>query len=61
MSSAELVAWAIDPEWEESLAAAEEFWEQRLGDEVRVADDPQFVRGFVEGALELWREVKDKL
>jgi hypothetical protein len=39
----------------------ENFWEQALGDNTLAKDDPSFVKGFVEGALALWDEVKDQL
>jgi hypothetical protein len=58
-SSAELIAFAAWPERDGDRSAAEEFWNQCLGDDANLADDPQFVKGFVEGALELWDEVKD--
>jgi hypothetical protein len=56
-----LVAWGACPENDESWPAAQDFWEQALGDDTSAADDPQFVRGFVEGALGLWNRVKHKL
>jgi len=60
-SSAELVAFAVWPDRDEDRSAAEEFWGQCLGDETAAADNSQFVRGFVDGALALWDEVKDQL
>lgn len=60
-SSAELVAFAAWPEKDEDRSAAEMFWEEALGDDAKLADDAQFVKGFVQGAIELWDQVKDKL
>lgn len=37
------------------------FWKSYVGDDDFKVDHPTYVRGFAEGALALWREVKDKL
>ena len=45
-------------DWE---CVCERFWKFYVGDDVFKIDHPTYVRGFAEGALALWREVKDKL
>jgi hypothetical protein len=57
---ANLVGEAIRPE-EDDGYAIENFWEQALGDNTSAKDNPSFVKGFVEGALALWGEVKKQL
>lgn len=37
------------------------FWKAIVGDDTFKIDHPSYVRGFADGALALWREVKDKL
>jgi hypothetical protein len=37
------------------------FWKPAIGDDISTLDDPSFVKGFVEGALALWGEVKKEL
>jgi hypothetical protein len=39
----------------------ERFWKSIVGDDLFKADHPSYVRGFAEGALALWFEVKDQL
>ncbi len=56
--SSEHFVFAIWPERDGDRGAATEFWEM-LGIEHHPQDD--FVRGFAEGALEVWDEVKDRL
>jgi hypothetical protein len=41
--------------------AYEDFWKSYVGDDVSKINRPSYVRAFAEGALALWREVKDKL
>jgi hypothetical protein len=60
-SSAELTVFGIWPDRDGDRSAAEEFWEERLGDDASAAEHVQFVRGFVDGALDMWRKVKDQL
>jgi hypothetical protein len=60
-SSAELFVFEIWPEDEGDRGTAQVFWVEALGDDSSAADDPQFVKGFIEGALELWDQVKDRL
>jgi len=57
---ANLVVSAAWPD-EDDRYAVENFWEQALGDNTSAKDDPSFVKGFVEGALGLWHEVKKQL
>ena len=57
----DFVHW-IRPEAKDDSNAVESFWEEALGDDDRdKADDPGFVFAFIEGALEVWGEVKGKL
>lgn len=51
--------WAIHPEQAGSRGEAESFWEMAVGDNVELTSD--FVRGFGDGAVHVWQEVKDKL
>lgn len=37
------------------------FWKSIVGDDDFKVDSPSYVRGFAEGALALWSEVKDRL
>jgi hypothetical protein len=60
-SMAELLVFEIWPEDDGDRSTAQSFWEEALGDDTSAVDDPQFVKGFAEGALELWDEIKDKL
>lgn len=46
---------------DEDRQASESFWELALGYDQKNADDPAFVEGFVEGALELFSQVQSKL
>jgi hypothetical protein len=48
-----------DDEGAVECADAEEFWRSVLGD--RSYQEPVFAKGFAEGALTIWQEVKDKL
>lgn len=41
--------------------AYEDFWKSYVGEDVSKINRPYYVRAFAEGALALWREVKDKL
>jgi hypothetical protein len=38
-----------------------DFWKSFVGDEDSKVNNPSYVRGFAEGALALWLEVKDRL
>jgi hypothetical protein len=60
-SAAEQVVFTVWPEYDGNRAAVEDFWTQALGDDTSAADDPEFVKGFVEGALDLWDKVKAQL
>ncbi len=41
--------------------AAQEFWEEALGDDAPRVGDADFLRGFGEGAVEVWNQVRDRL
>lgn len=52
----------IEPEDTGSRTAARDFWSNWVSDDDFVLpSDPDFVRGFAEGALNVWFEVKDQL
>jgi hypothetical protein len=57
-SAAEHFVFRIRPECDGEREAVSDFWEQR-GREDHPQDE--FVRGFAEGALEVWDDVKDQL
>ncbi len=40
---------------------SDQFWEEAIGDDNGQRHSDRFVRGFVEGALQVWNAVKDKL
>ncbi len=50
----------VFPEWDGSREASRDFWETQAGDDNGYPDDA-FVRGFAEGALEIWDQVKGEL
>jgi hypothetical protein len=54
------VAEAVQPTPRDE-APSLSFWEEALGDFAHEANDDDFVRGFVRGALDLWAEIKAKL
>jgi hypothetical protein len=59
---AERFVFEIQPSNEKDRAAVVDFWNEALGeDDAHKADNPSFVKGFAEGALERWDEVKEKL
>jgi hypothetical protein len=57
----EWLFFRIRPDCEGDRSEARHFWEVVLGKEAHTADNPSFVQGFVEGALGLWAEVKNRL
>jgi hypothetical protein len=60
-TSAEDVAFTVWPEHDGDRGMANAFWEERLGDDTSAAENARFVRGFVDGALDVWHKVKDQL
>jgi hypothetical protein len=60
-SAGELLYFVLHPENHKDRSEASDFWECALGDDTTRTEDGSYVRGFAEGALALWREVKDKL
>jgi hypothetical protein len=52
---------AVWPQRKDDRHAPGEFWEQALGDDADRVQDPDFFRGFGEGAVEVWEQVKDRL
>ena len=59
-SIAEQIYFALRPEDDQDRGAAEDFWITVLGDDNQIYEEPQFLRGFVEGTLDLWEQVKEK-
>jgi hypothetical protein len=60
--AADRFVWAAWPSRKEDRTASGEFWESALGeDNVDRVEDSDFLRGFGEGAAEVWDEVKDEL
>jgi hypothetical protein len=58
----EIVVFLINPEADGDRDAASQFWEQAVGENSRdLMYDGSFVRGFAEGALNIWEEVKDRI
>jgi hypothetical protein len=55
----ESFVFAIQPENDGDRHAAASFWEMEAGEDVELTND--YVRGFAEGALGVWREIKDKV
>lgn len=58
-SPAELFVFIVRPENEQDRAYAESFWRELGRDYLQIEDE--WMRGFAEGALEVWKEVKSKL
>jgi hypothetical protein len=59
-TAAERIAFVIlGDDYDDDCGAASDFWELVAERENHLLDD--FVRGFAEGALEVWHEVRDKL
>ncbi len=59
--SGERLYFVISPEDDGDRGASCGFWESQLGLEDGSCPKDSLVRGFVEGALEVWDEVKDQL
>jgi hypothetical protein len=57
----ERVYFQMFPEHQDDHTAAASFWEAALGNDSGKTENPDFVRGFIEGAKELWDTVKDRL
>jgi hypothetical protein len=60
-AGADALVFALWPKAEGDGYSADELWEQILAGDAGRARDPDFRRGFGDGALELWREVKAEL
>ena len=41
--------------------APHQFWKEALGDDIHRIQDGDFLRGFGEGAIAVWEQVKDRL
>ncbi len=60
-SVAEQMAFTIlGKDAEPGRPEAREFWERAIGEDA-VSSPPELVRGFIEGALQVWEEVADDL
>ncbi len=63
-STAERLYFDIHPEVEEDWEQAREFWEVAVGHDGEakaLLESDDFLRGFAEGALDVWLAVKDQL
>ena len=60
--AADLLAFALCP-YDKSHSGSRELWMRAVDDDVQTHDivQPEFLRGFVEGALDVWDKVKDQL
>jgi hypothetical protein len=59
--AAEHLAFAIRPD-DQSRSGAKEFWENAVDEALRdEIAQPECLRGFVEGAIDVWNKVKDQL
>lgn len=59
-SDAEILFFQIQPDADGDRDESERFWEHAFGDDFDT-DDTDLLRGFAEGALQVWNEVKGKL
>ena len=59
-SPGEILVFAISPERNGDREIAREFWEGNVSSP-HLSLKSEFVRGFAEGALDLWKEVSDQL
>jgi hypothetical protein len=57
---AERIFFAIDPEYDGDRDASRDFWECATGGRTNYPET-KFVQGFVNGAIEVWNEVKDQI
>lgn len=57
----ERFVFLIRPETDGDRSACGEFWEEVLGDDVHMAGGAAWLRGFADGALEIWWEVERQL
>jgi hypothetical protein len=53
--------FAIRPQDKDDRDAPGQFWEEALGDDAHRIEDSDFLRGFGEGAVEVWNEVSAQL
>lgn len=61
-SNAEILYFALCPEYENDRDAAADFWEREIADgNADFLGDGEWLRGFAEGGLEVWWEVKEQL
>jgi hypothetical protein len=60
-SAAEHLARAITGDNDLDRSGMREFWQGVLGDDEEKIHDDDFLKGFVDGAMELWSEVEGKL
>ena len=59
--AADHLVFAIRPEGKDDRDAPGQFWREVLGEDEGRVNDRYFLRGFGEGAAELWDGVKDEL
>jgi hypothetical protein len=59
-SAAERLVFVLQPE-SQNRTTASEFWRAILDRNTELANDPSYVKGFIEGALGIWDRVKEEL
>ena len=59
--AADYLVFAIWPKLKDDRDAPASFWEKALGDDAERIKDGDFLRGFGEGAIEVWNEVSNEL
>ncbi len=60
-SAGERFLFTICPDQDGDREAADCFWESQIPDAKHLADSAAYVNGFIDGALEVWEEVKDQV
>jgi hypothetical protein len=54
-------AFAAWPDRKDDRSAADDFWQEALGDDAHRVQDSDYLRGFGEGAADYWRDIRDEL
>ena len=60
-SAAEILFFAIDGQEYRDRGGARDFWKETLDDANDAQQQPEFLRGFVNGAADLFESIKDEL
>jgi hypothetical protein len=59
--AADYLVFALRPRDKDDHDAPNQFWTEALGDDIHRIQDGDFLRGFGEGAITIWEQVKDRL